>query len=84
MSNGGIIGPVNDPTRGPVTTSFTSSGTYTSPGFGPGSASVLVVAYAKANGQSETGEVTFYRSLIKLIERDQIKKLNTSFDQTLS
>ena len=31
------------------------------------SASVLVVAYAKANRQSETGEVTFYRSLIKLI-----------------
>jgi hypothetical protein len=44
MSNGGIIGPVNDPTRGDLTTSFTSSGTYTSPGFGPGKATVLVVA----------------------------------------
>ena len=39
------------------------------------SASVLVVAYAKANRQSETGEVTFYRSLIKRIERDQIKQI---------
>ena len=44
MSNGGIIGPVNDPTRGDVTTSFTASGTYASPGFGPGTASVLVVS----------------------------------------
>jgi hypothetical protein len=30
MANGGIIGPVNDPTRGDrITTTFTSSGTYT-------------------------------------------------------
>ena len=27
MSNGGIIGPVNDPTRADVTTTFTASGT---------------------------------------------------------
>ena len=32
MSNGGIIGPVNDPTRGDLTTTFTASGTYASPG----------------------------------------------------
>jgi hypothetical protein len=28
MSNGGIIGPVNDPTRGDLTTTFTASGTH--------------------------------------------------------
>jgi hypothetical protein len=44
MANGGIIGPVNDPQRGDLTTTFTSSGTYTSPGFGPGQADYLVVA----------------------------------------
>jgi hypothetical protein len=44
MSNGGIIGPVNDPTRGDLTTAITSSTPYTSPGFGPGKATVLVVA----------------------------------------
>jgi hypothetical protein len=44
MANGGIIGPINDPTRGDFTTTFTASGTYTSPGFGPGQADYLVVA----------------------------------------
>jgi hypothetical protein len=29
MANGGIIGPVNDPTTTTVVTTFTSSGTYT-------------------------------------------------------
>ena len=29
MANGGIIGPVNDPQRGDLTTPFTASGTYT-------------------------------------------------------
>jgi hypothetical protein len=34
MANGGIIGPINDPTQGyqgDLTTTFTASGTYTSP-----------------------------------------------------
>jgi hypothetical protein len=31
MANGGIIGPVNDPTRTDQVTSFTASGTYTNP-----------------------------------------------------
>jgi hypothetical protein len=44
MSNGGIIGPVNDPTLVDLTTTFTASGTYTSPGLGPGQADYLVVA----------------------------------------
>jgi hypothetical protein len=49
MANGGIIGPVNDPT-GDVTTTFTASGTYTSPGFGPGQADYLVVAGGGGGG----------------------------------
>jgi hypothetical protein len=44
MANGGIIGPVNDPIRADLTTTFTASGTYTSPGVGPGQADYLVVA----------------------------------------
>ena len=31
MANGGIIGPVNDPTSTTVVTSFTASGTYNYP-----------------------------------------------------
>ena len=54
MANGGIIGPINDPTRGPYTTTYTASGTYTTPGYGPGTASVLVVA-GGAGGGSRTG-----------------------------
>ena len=50
MANGGIIGPINDPTRGPYTTTYTASGTYTSPGFGPGTATVLVVAGGGGGG----------------------------------
>jgi len=50
MANGGIIGPINDPKRGDVTTTFTSSGTYTSPGYGPGTADVLVVAGGGGGG----------------------------------
>jgi hypothetical protein len=53
MANGGIIGPVNDPQRGDVTTTFTASGTYTSPGFGPSQADYLVVA--GGGGGSRTG-----------------------------
>jgi hypothetical protein len=55
MANGGIIGPINDPTRGDVTTTFTSSGTYTSPGFGPGQADYLVVAGGGAGGSTGGG-----------------------------
>jgi hypothetical protein len=44
MANGGIIGPVQVVTREDLTTTFTSSGTYTSPGSGPGQADYLVVA----------------------------------------
>ena len=44
MANGGIIGPVNDPQRGDVTTAITSSGTYSNPGFGPGTATGMIVA----------------------------------------
>jgi hypothetical protein len=44
MSNGGIIGPVVNPTRGDLTTAITASGTYTNPGFGPGGATVMIVA----------------------------------------
>jgi hypothetical protein len=35
--------------------SFTASGSYTSPGFGPGTATVLVVAGGGAGGGSRTG-----------------------------
>jgi hypothetical protein len=55
MANGGIIGPVNDPTRGDLTTTFTASGTYTSPGFGPGQADYLVVAGGGGGGGGTGG-----------------------------
>jgi len=55
MANGGIIGPINDPTRGPYTTSYTSSGSYTAPGFGPGTATVLVVAGGGGGGLDAGG-----------------------------
>jgi hypothetical protein len=55
MANGGIIGPVNDPQRGDVTTTFTSSGTYASPGFGPGQADYLVVAGGAGGGSGSSG-----------------------------
>jgi hypothetical protein len=54
MSNGGIIGPVQNPQRGSLTTTFTASGTYTSPGFGPGQADYLVVA-GGGGGSPSTG-----------------------------
>ena len=44
MANGGIIGPINDPTLADITTTFTASGSYTSPGLGPLQADYLVVA----------------------------------------
>jgi len=50
MSNGGIIGPVNDPTLADFTTTFTASGTYTSPGLGPLEADYLVVAGGGGGG----------------------------------
>jgi hypothetical protein len=43
MSNVGIIGPVQNPVRGDLTTSFTASGNYTS-AVGAGTATVLVIA----------------------------------------
>ena len=54
MSNGGIIGPVQNPVRGDFTTTFTASGTYTSPGFGPGQADYLVVAGGGGGGNGVT------------------------------
>jgi hypothetical protein len=62
MANGGIIGPVNDPQRGDVTTTFTSSGTYTSPGFGPGQADYLVVAGGGGAGVVGGGGAGGYRT----------------------
>ena len=44
MANGGIIGPVNDPTSTTVVTTFTASGTLNSPNQAPNTATVLVVA----------------------------------------
>ena len=51
MSNGGIIGPVQNPQRGSVTTTFTSSGTYTNPLAGPLQADYLVVAGGGGGGK---------------------------------
>jgi hypothetical protein len=50
MANGGIIGPVNDPTRTDQVTSFTASGTYTNPQAGPQQADYLVVAGGGGGG----------------------------------
>ena len=55
MSNGGIIGPVVNPTRGDLTTTFTASGTYASPGFGPGTGTVLIVAGGGGGNQASGG-----------------------------
>jgi hypothetical protein len=55
MANGGIIGPVNDPTTTTVVNTFTSSGTYNYPNQAtPGQVDYLVVAGGGAGG-STTG-----------------------------
>jgi hypothetical protein len=51
MANGGIIGPVNDPTTTTVVTSFTASGTYNYPNQAtPGQVDYLVVAGGGGGG----------------------------------
>ena len=50
MANGGIIGPIQTTARSDHQTVFTSSGNYCTPGFGPGTASVLVVAGGGGGG----------------------------------
>jgi hypothetical protein len=55
MSNGGIIGPINDPTRTDQVTSFTASGTYTNPLAGPLQADYLVVAGGGGGGGGSPG-----------------------------
>jgi hypothetical protein len=47
--------------RGDVTTTFTSSGTYTSPGFGPGQADYLVVAGGGGGGWSKVKKIFRWR-----------------------
>jgi len=57
MSNGGIIGPVNDPTSTTVTTSFTVSGTYNYPNQAtPGEVDYLVVAGGGGGGSTNADE----------------------------
>jgi hypothetical protein len=52
MANGGIIGPVNDPTTTTVVTTFTASGTYNYPNQAtPGQVDYLVVAGGGGGGQ---------------------------------
>ena len=66
MANGGIIGPVQNPTRGAYTTTYTASGSYTSPGYGPGNANYLIVAGGGGGGNQGggggAGEVAYYAS----------------------
>jgi hypothetical protein len=52
MANGGIIGPVNDPTISNLTQTFTASGTFNMPNSGPapGQVDYLVVAGGGGGG----------------------------------
>jgi hypothetical protein len=54
MSNGGIIGPVNDPTKSDFKEAFNASGTFTSP-IGATSGTLLVVAGGGGGGGSGGG-----------------------------
>ena len=58
MSNGGIIGPVNDPTISNLTQTFTASGTFNMPNSGPapGQADYLVVAGGGGGGGGDAGD----------------------------
>jgi hypothetical protein len=55
MANGGIIGPVNDPTISDLNQTFTASGTFNMPNSGPspGQADYLVVAGGGGGGQCQ-------------------------------
>tara|TARA_R110000803_G_scaffold202772_1_gene268070 strand:+ start:301 stop:1116 length:816 start_codon:yes stop_codon:yes gene_type:complete len=68
MSNGGIIGPTNDPVQLDLVTEFTSSGTYTtSPG--ASSLSALIVAgggNANGGGQAGSGGAGGYRNFTSI------------------
>jgi hypothetical protein len=55
MANGGIIGPVNDPTTATVVTPFTASGTYTHPNQAPDQVDYLVVAGGGGGGVARGG-----------------------------
>ena len=56
MANGGIIGPVNDPTSTTVVTSFTASGTFNYPNQAtPGQVDYLVVAGGGSGGPGGGG-----------------------------
>jgi hypothetical protein len=57
MANGGIIGPVNDPTISDLNQTFTASGTFNMPNSGPapGQADYLVVAGGGGGGPMSAG-----------------------------
>jgi hypothetical protein len=57
MANGGIIGPVNDPTISDLTQTFTASGTFNMPNSGPapGQVDYLVVAGGGGGGGGTGG-----------------------------
>ena len=57
MANGGIIGPVNDPTISDLTQTFTASGTFNMPNSGPapGQVDYLVVAGGGGGGSDSAG-----------------------------
>ena len=56
MSNGGIIGPINDPTSTTVVTTFTASGTFNySNQATPGQVDYLVVAGGGSGGVADGG-----------------------------
>ena len=54
MANGGIIGPINDPTKTDLLEAFTSPGTFTSP-IGATTGDLLIVAGGGGSGSGAAG-----------------------------
>ncbi len=54
MANGGIIGPINDPTKTDLLEAFTSPGTFTSP-IGATTGDLLIVAGGGGSGSAQGG-----------------------------